>query len=308
MKKIIYKLILKYPLTLLLLKTPLKIHFINYMKNYMKKYRFRKKNNIFDTLLSYFFWVEYYSKLANSEEIKKISDSTHADGEGRRRAEYHFNNHFKNLTNLKNQKQGFMTNSKARPIFTEIISHIKNNNLENDRNTFIIQIGSASGLDLKFFYDQFPKLNYISTEINDEILNFQKEKYVFPNFKFFKCHAEEIDQCFEQLNLKEKKIILFSVDAATCVEPYFLNIFFSKIKSHKNLTYFLMEAVDLRVIKTLKGASSKHRENICFSHNYSQYAQKNNLKIIQEQIIAPYSKNDPIHQYTGHYYLCCTTG
>ena len=51
-----------------------------------------------------------------------------------------------------------MTLDKARPIFTEIISFIKNNNLENDTNTFVVQIGSASGMDLKFFYDQFPKL------------------------------------------------------------------------------------------------------------------------------------------------------
>ena len=94
----------------------------NIIKNTKHKGVIKVKKNILDTLLSYFFWVEYYSKLTNPEDIKKISDSTHADGEGRRRAEYHFNNHFKNLTNLENQKQGFMTYSKARPIFTEIIS------------------------------------------------------------------------------------------------------------------------------------------------------------------------------------------
>jgi len=272
----------------------------------MKKFRFRKRN-IFWSLLSYIFWIEYYAKLNDPKEISEISDSTHSDGEGRKRSEFYYNTHFKNLDNLKKQKQGIMTLDKARPIFTEIISFIRNNNLENDTNTFIIQIGSASGLDLKFFYDQFPKLNYISTEINDEILNFQKDKYNFPNFKFFKCHAEKIDRCFEEFNLKDKRIILFSDGAATCLQPYFLNIFFNIIKSHKNLIFFLIEAIDLRIIKTLKGASSKHRSGICFSHNYSQYAQKNNLKIIQEQIIEPYSKDDANHQYTGHYYLCCKT-
>ena len=121
MKKIIYKLIFKYPLFILLLKTPLKKYFINYMK----KFRFRKKN-ILGTLLSYIFWNEYYAKLNDPEEIRKISDSTHSDGEGRKRSEFHFNTHFKNLENLKKQKQGIMTLDKARPIFTEIISFIKN--------------------------------------------------------------------------------------------------------------------------------------------------------------------------------------
>ena len=85
MKKIIYKLIFKYPLFILLLKTPLKKYFINYMK----KFRFRKKN-ILAKLLNYIFWNEYYAKLNDPEEIKKISDFTHSDGQGRKRSEILF--------------------------------------------------------------------------------------------------------------------------------------------------------------------------------------------------------------------------
>ena len=200
MKKIIYKLIFKYPLIILLLKTPLKKFFINYMR----KFRYRKKTNLLDELLSYFFWIEYFSKLENPEEIRKITNSTLDDGEGRRWAEDYFRGHFKTIENLHNTKFGnfgLMTLNDANPIYSEIIKYIKDNHLSEDKDTFIIQIGSSSGMDLKFFYDQFPKLNYISTDVNDEILNFQKEKYDFPNFKFFKCYAEEIDKCFEQFNL-----------------------------------------------------------------------------------------------------------
>ena len=184
MKKIIYKLILKYPLIILLLKTPLKKFFINYMR----KFRYRKKTNILDILLSYFFWNEYFSKLKNPEEIRKITNSTLDDGEGRKWSEEYFRGHFNTIENLHNTKFGnfgLRTLNDANPIFSEIIKYIKDNHLSEDKDTFIIQIGSSSGMDLKFFYDQFPKLNYISTDINDEILNFQKEKYDFPNFKFF---------------------------------------------------------------------------------------------------------------------------
>ena len=96
MKKIIYKLILKYPLIILLLKTPLKKIFINYMR----KFRYRKKTNILDILLSYFFWHEYFSKLKNPDEIRKISDSTADNGVGRNWAENFFKNHFKTIENL----------------------------------------------------------------------------------------------------------------------------------------------------------------------------------------------------------------
>jgi len=310
MKKLIYKLILKYPLIILLLKTPLKKFFIKYMTRFLRSDSFDKierPKSLLQNLFNYIFWREYYSKLKNPKEMRRIQDLTIVSGDGRRWAENNYNKHFKNLENLKNQKDGFMIKDEANPIFTEIISFIKNNNLENDKKIFIIQIGSSSGMDLKFLYDQFSKLNYISTDVNDEILDFQKEKYTFTNFKFFKCHAEEIDQCFEQFNLKEKKIILFSIGSATLIVPYLLNIFFAKIKCHKNLILFLQEPIDSRFIKTSREANSQLRNFTSFTHNYKQYAKKNNLKIIQEQITKPYSKNDPIHANTEHYYLCCKT-
>ena len=94
------------------------------------------------------------------------------EGEGRKWAEGYFRGHFKTIENLHNTKFGnfgLMTLNDAHPIFSEIIKYIKDNHLSEDKGTFIIQIGSSSGMDLKFFYDQFPKLNYISTDINDEI-------------------------------------------------------------------------------------------------------------------------------------------
>ena len=263
MKKIIYKLILKYPLIILLLKTPLKKIFINYMR----KFRYREKTNLLDELLSYFFWIEYFSKLENPEEIRKITNSTLDDGEGRKWAETYFRGHFKTIENLHNTKFGnfgLMTLNDANPIFSEIIKYIKDNHLSEDKDTFIIQIGSSSGMDLKFFYDQFPKLNYISTDINDEILNFQKEKYDFLNFKFFKCYAEEIDKCFEQFNLEAKRIILFSRGSAQYLVPYFLDVYFSKIKFHKNLILFLSEPIDLRFIKTSGGVVTAKRKYFLF--------------------------------------------
>ena len=277
---------------------------------------FRYENNIhIYRLLSYIFWVEYFSKLKNHKKTREIISSTWSGGEGRKWTESYFKKHFRTIENLHNIKFGSAhshgdINVTAKPIFPEIIKYIKDNHLSEDKGTFIIQMGSSSGMDLKFLYDQFPKLNYISTDINDEILNFQKEKYDFPNFKFFKCYAEEIDKCFKQFNLEEKRIILFSRGSLQYMVPYFLEIFFSKIKLYKNLILFLNEPVVLKSIKNTVRVSAEHRSKISFSHNYRQHAQKNNLRIIKEQTIYTQSKNDlvPKHTFGGLYYLCCKIG
>ena len=272
----------------------------------IKSFRYKTPTHTYK-LLSYIFWVEYFSKLKNPEEARKITKSTFSKDEGIKYTEGYFQSHFRKIENLHNIKFAH-THSTAVPLILDMTKYIKDNHLSEDKDTFIIQIGSSSGLDLKFFYDQFPKLNYISTDINDEILNYQKEKFnLHNNFKFFKCYAEEIDKCFEKFNLKKKRIILFSRGSLQYVVPYFLEIFFSKIKLHKDSILFLCEPVVLKSIKNTVRLSAEHRSKISFSHNYRQIAQKNGLGIIKEKLMHGQSKDDLVHKHTfaGLNYLCC---
>ena len=78
-----------------------------------------------------------------------------------------------------------MNMNDAVPIYQKMINFIKQKNFHENEDTYIIQLGSSSGRDLEFFLNFFPKINYISTDINDEILDFQK-KYNFNNLKYFK--------------------------------------------------------------------------------------------------------------------------
>ena len=48
--------------------------------------------------------------------------------------------------------------------------------------------------------------------------------------------------------LYDKKIILFASGALSYVNPYFLEIFFKKLKVIKNLNVFIVDPVDLRFI------------------------------------------------------------
>ena len=89
----------------------------------------------------------------------------------------------------------------AEPIYEDIISYLK----EQNEKVSIIQIGSSSGRDLNLIRNYFPEHEYISTDINDEILDFQKTKYKFNNFKFFKAYAQNIDKICNHFNLKIKK-------------------------------------------------------------------------------------------------------
>ena len=297
MKKIIYN-IIKFPLILLFIKTPL----ISILKKRFKLHRSLSKKNIIWLTLDTLFEREYFNKLKDKKEIRELTNSTLEGGEGRKWALHYYNSHFKTLEELKKRKTGTMSASKASPIFEKIINFIKSNNFIDNENIYIIQLGSSSGRDLEFFLNLFPKLNYISTDINNEILDFQKEKYNYSNLKYFKCYAEDIDECINNFNICDKNIILFSTASLQYVNPFFLKIFFLKLRKYPKLNFFAMEPISLSFIDNNKKISD-HRVNISFSHRYNEYVRNSNANIAEFQVIRPYSKDDKLHGDTGHFYL-----
>ena len=65
MKKIIYE-VIKYPLIVIFIKTPL----INILKRRFKNYRSLKKRNIIWYVLDVLFQREYFNKLKNKEKLE----------------------------------------------------------------------------------------------------------------------------------------------------------------------------------------------------------------------------------------------
>ena len=294
MKKIIYN-IIKYPLIIIFIKTPL----INILKKRFKNYRSSKNRNIIWLILDTLFQREYFNKLKNKEEIRELTDSTLIDGEGRKWALHYYNYYDGRPTKLEELKKRKDYNL---IIFEKMINFIKSNNLTDDQDTYIIQLGSSSGNDIEFFLKTFPKLNYISTDINDEILDFQKEKYNYSNLKYFKCYAEDIDECINNFNISDKNIILFSCGTLQYVNPSFLKEFFLKLRKYQKLNFFALEPISLSFIDDNKKISD-HRVNISFSHRYDEYVRNSNANIAEFQVIRPYSKDDKRHGDTGHFYL-----
>ena len=295
MKKIIYS-IIRYPLILLFLKTPL----IKILKKRFSFQRSLKNRSYIMFVLDTFFEREYICKINNKDELRELIASTVKFGQGEKWASFYYNKPLRNFETLKEQKIGLITAYEANPIYKGITEFIKSNNYDENENTYLIQLGSSSGRDLEFLFNYFPKLNFISTDIEDEILNFQKNKYRDKNFKFFKCYAEEVDKCINYFKLENKNIILFSIGSLQYVVPFYLKDFFSKINKFNNINVFINEPVDLRFIDLNKDLSS-YRGKTSFSHMYRRYAEK--FEIIEEKIIRPYDKEDKIKKNTGQYYL-----
>ncbi len=295
MRRLIYN-IIKFPLILIFIKTPL----IKILKKRFAFQRSLKNRGLFMFTLDTLFEREYLLKIKNKEKLKKLLDTTVSSGEGKKWAKHYFAHPAKNLEDLKKNRVGLISVNDSCPIFEKIVNFIKNNKLDNNSDVFIIQLGSSSGRDLEFFYNYFPKLNYISTDINDEILNFQKEKYKYPNFRFFKCHAEDIDKCINHFQIENKNIILFSIGSLQYVAPLFLKDFFSKLKKIQKINLYINDPVNLPFIDTGKDLS-KYRGKCSFSHRYKNYADE--FEIIEEKIIRPYALDDLTHKNTGNYYL-----
>ena len=292
--KLFYK-IIRIPLIFIFIKTPL----IKILENRFKKNK-KERSNLILRLLDYLFASEYFVKLKNSEKINKLCDWSIIEGGGRMWAEYYYNNHFRTLENLQKRKYGNMKFNEANPIFAEMVNYIKSNKFDEDKNSYIIQIGSSSGCDLEFFYKIFPKINYISTDVSDEIIHFQKEKHKYENFSFFKCKAENIDECFKKYDLQYKKVIIFSSSSLQYAHPYHLEIFFNKLKLLKNLNLFICETVNYNFLE--KGIyKSKFIGDYSFSHNYKKYAE--NFTVLDSKILKPHDQNDALHKFIGIYYL-----
>ena len=296
MKKIIYN-IIKYPLILILIRTPL----INILKNRFKYQNSLSYKSKIWLYLDIFFQREYFIKLKDKKKIRELTDLVLSGKEGKKWAQYYYEKHFKSLDELKKKKIGNIYANEALPIFEKMIKFIRSNNLSEDKNTHIIQLGSSSGRDLEFFLNIFPKLNYISTDVNEEILDFQKEKYNYLNIRYFKCYAEDINKCIEFFDLFDKNIIFFSNSSLQYVNPFFLKEFFENLKNYKKFNLFLNEPVNLSFISDSK-LISEYRGNISFSHKYDEYANNSNLKVIEKEKIKPYPKGDA-NYLTGHSYL-----
>ena len=154
------------------------------------------------------------------------------------------------------------------------------------KDIYLIQIGSCSGRDIEFLKFHNSQINYISTDISNDFLNFQKSKYNDKNIHYYKCYADQIDECIDHYKIEKKKIIIFAHGSIHLITPSFIKIFFEKISKYNDLTLFSLQTVNKFFLKNNKrNEYYKSGNNFLFSYKYSLIAKKFNFHVLEDKII-----------------------
>jgi len=222
-------------------------------------------------LVTIIYFKNYYSKIKDPKKQREISFSTLDNSEGVNWAKHYYDENSK----------GNIHREQRDDIYKKTSELIINKSLNNDKTLFI-NIGSSSGLDLIYFYKKFDKMIYLSSDINDEIIDFQKEVYRGYKIDYFKGTADSVAESLEVLEKKHntEKVIIFCNGSLQYEIPFFLNKGFEILNKSKVKFYYCMaESFELKFTDT----DSYHRKNVLWIHNYPKYISKNNLNILWQK-------------------------
>ncbi len=224
-------------------------------------------------LVTVVYFKKYYSNIKDPKKQRKISFNTLENNEGVKWAKHYYDQNSK----------GSIHREVREEIYKKTSDLITNKSL-NNKKTLFINIGSSSGLDLMYFYKKFTKIVYLSSDINDEIINFQKELYKNYDINYFKGSA---DLVAENLDLLVKKynvnvVIIFCNGSLQYEIPYYLDQSFNFLKKSKSKFYFCMiESFELKFYNT----NSYHKKNILWMHNYPSYINKYKFNIVWNKLL-----------------------
>jgi len=231
------------------------------------------KYNRFDYLISTVLYFRfYYRNLNDPNKQRRISLNTLGDGEGKFWAKHYYY-----------AEEGKIHRLKRKNIYEETIKLINNYGLDKEDNLFII-LGSSSGKDIEFFYNHFKKFKYISIDVNQEIISFQKEVLNIPNIKYHVGTSEKAADIIKKYQNNNSKILIFTNGTLQYEIPYFLNKMFKGLKTINNKIYFCLAEHYEKTFKENINIKSYHRKNILWVHNYEQYLKENNFNILFQRV------------------------
>ena len=273
------KKIIKNFLILIIVKTKIilllekKIFHYRSLKYKNKSFFVYLKYNSFDYIIStVLYFGSYYRNLINPNEQRRISLNTLGDGEGKFWAKHYYY-----------AEEGKIHRLKRKNIYEETIKLINNYGLDKEDNLFI-NLGSSSGNDIEFFYNHFKKFKYISIDVNQEIISFQKEVLNIPNIKYHVGTSEKTADIIKKYQNNNSKILIFTNGTLQYEIPYFLNEMFKSLKTINNKIYFCLAEHYEKTFKENINIKSYHRKNIMWVHNYEQYLKENNFNILFQRV------------------------
>jgi len=273
------KKIIKNFLILIIVKTKIilllekKIFHYRSLKYKNKSFFVYLKYNSFDYIIStVLYFGSYYRNLINPNEQRRISLNTLGDGEGKFWAKHYYY-----------AEEGKIHRLKRKNIYEETIKLINNYGLDKEDNLFI-NLGSSSGTDIEFFYKHFKKIKYISSDVNQEIISFQKEILNIPNIKYYMGTSEKVIDIIKEYQNNNSKILIFTNGTLQYEIPYFLNKMFKGLKTINNKIYFCLSEQHEKNFEENINIKSYHRKNILWTHNYTQYLKENSFNILYQSV------------------------
>ena len=178
---------------------------IRFVKKYIIVTYYHKRNyNFFTKIILRLFWG-YYAEIANKDISRKVFNDINFESRSStwEYAEFYYKQN--NIFELY-EKNWFVSNlsyKEVNPIFDKVNEYIKKQKC-NPKDIYLIQIGSCSGRDIEFLKFYNPHINFISTDISNDFLNFQKLKYSDKDINYYKCYADKIDECIKHYKIEKK--------------------------------------------------------------------------------------------------------
>jgi len=254
--------------------------FLNYIYNYeiSEKRGSMKKNYLINTIITRAFIDFYYSKL--DDKIKeKVDPKLFYYNRALLLGSFDF--YYENHKKVKKQYDP----TKLYPLdrlVDNAKTYVKKNPSFKAQN--ILQVGASGGKDLLYFGNHFINAKLIYTEVDEGQI--RKAENIYKNrFIYYQCGAQKIDEAIINACGNEGDLIILASGSIHLCSPVQLNNFFLKISKHQDRKILLQigEPVELDFLERNNKIflSRKHK---AFSYNYKYFAEKNNLKVISQEI------------------------
>ena len=171
---------------------------------------------------------------------------------------------------------------------------------KSPKNSIFIQLGCSSGKEVDFLAQQFPERQFVGSDIDDVIVQQARKNHPRKNLIFKVERAHKIGRDIPD-NIP---IIVLGKGSLQYVQPEHLNEMFTNLSNRKNVTVILQEPYSLLGMD-IGNNDSRWRGNFSFSHEYRNYAKNANFKIIDYQLVQPFTHSDSPHYHTKQYFLVC---
>jgi hypothetical protein len=170
-------------------------------------------------------------------------------------------------------------------------NYLKKIEKDNSANQIVLaQLGSASGHDLIWTLKNTNIRNFISSDISQSALDFQKKdifnqdlfnKVKSLKVEFVKQSCTELSGYFTNPKFQENIKVILGKGSLQYETPENIIIFFTNISKTKNLYLSISQPLDNNFLKfSSNDFFSSYRGHFSFNHNYKALSEKFGMRII----------------------------